>query len=304
MKKVIVRLGNGLGNQLFTYAAAYSFAKQNNANLFIDDESGFYKRYKYELHNFNISAPIADKEYKFTNVYGKIKRKLLIKISKLSKNKIFLIEKRNKNKLTEYNIDQLKVNFNKHIYVEGYFQSEKYYAQYTESLRKEFTFKNNIINQKSSFINDIKKSNSISIHLRQEKFLPDEKHQNPKLLNSKFFENNVKLIEKGVQYFDKKIENPKYFIWSNNFNNIYKIYDNKKFTFVNENLDKDPAYDLYLMSLCKHFILSPSSMHYWAAFLSENNNKICLSPPYIKNESGYFGFSNNKDIKPKWWLDI
>ena len=73
MKKVIVRLGNGLGNQLFTYAAAYSFAKQNNANLFIDDESGFYKRYKYELHNFNISAPIADKEYKFTNVYGKIK---------------------------------------------------------------------------------------------------------------------------------------------------------------------------------------------------------------------------------------
>ena len=28
MKKVIVRLGNGLGNQLFTYAAAYSFAKK------------------------------------------------------------------------------------------------------------------------------------------------------------------------------------------------------------------------------------------------------------------------------------
>jgi hypothetical protein len=54
MKKVIVRLGNGLGNQLFTYAAAYSFAKKNNAKLFVDDESGFYKRLKYELHNFNL----------------------------------------------------------------------------------------------------------------------------------------------------------------------------------------------------------------------------------------------------------
>ena len=46
MKKVIVRLGNGLGNQLFTYAAAYSFAKKNNAELFIDDEifpcSGYF----------------------------------------------------------------------------------------------------------------------------------------------------------------------------------------------------------------------------------------------------------------------
>ena len=65
MKKVIVRLGNGLGNQLFTYSAAYAFAKKNNAELYIDDESGFYKRYKYELHNFKISAPIIDRKHKF-----------------------------------------------------------------------------------------------------------------------------------------------------------------------------------------------------------------------------------------------
>ena len=63
MKKVIVRLGNGLGNQLFTYAAAYCFAKKNNADLYVDDESGFYKRYKYELHNFNITAPIIETKY-------------------------------------------------------------------------------------------------------------------------------------------------------------------------------------------------------------------------------------------------
>ena len=72
MKKVIVRLGNGLGNQLFTYAAAYSFAKKNNAKLFVDDESGFYKRYKYELHNFNISAQIIEKKYKFLGFFGRV----------------------------------------------------------------------------------------------------------------------------------------------------------------------------------------------------------------------------------------
>ena len=56
MKNIIVRLANGLGNQLFTYAAAFNLAKKNNANLLIDDESGFYKRYKFELNKFKLNA--------------------------------------------------------------------------------------------------------------------------------------------------------------------------------------------------------------------------------------------------------
>ena len=80
MKKIIVRIGNGLGNQLFTYAAAYSFAKKNNADLYVDDKSGFYKRNKYELNNFEISSKIVDEKLKFVGLKGKIKRKILHKL--------------------------------------------------------------------------------------------------------------------------------------------------------------------------------------------------------------------------------
>ena len=73
---------------------------------------------------------------------------------------------------------------------------------------------------------------------------------------------------------------------------------------MEENVKKDPAYDLYLMSLCKHFILSPSTLHYWGAFLSRNKNKICISPSNAMTKNGYYMFSNNKDIKAEWWMEI
>ena len=190
------------------------------------------------------------------------------------------------------------------MYIEGYFQSEKYYKWSLQSLLKEFSFKKNIMNQKVETIKKLKESNSVSIHLRQNKFLKDEKHRNLNTLNLEFINNNVSLIKKGIKYFDNKLDNPQYFLWSNNFSDVKSLLPTNRITFMDENLNKDPAYDLYLMSLCKHFILSPSTMHYWAALLSKNKEKICIGPTKIKNTSGYYGFSNNEDIKPDWWQEI
>ena len=76
----------------------------------------------------------------------------------------------------------------------------------------------------------------------------------------------------------------------------------KKAQYIPE--DKSPAYDLYLISLCKNFILSPSTFHYWGAYFSRIKDKICLTPNNNFNISGYYGFSNNKDIKADWWTEI
>lgn len=304
MKKVIVRLGNGLGNQLFTYAAAYSFARKNNAELYVDNESGFYKRYRFELHSFNISAQIVQKKYKFLGTTGRLKRKIIKLFSKFNKKKVFLVELKDNDKLTYFNAEQFNIQFKDILYFEGYFQSDKYFESERKNIAKEFTFKDNIIKQNSPNINLIRNSNSISIHFRQDKFLPDEGHDDINKLNSEYIENNKKIIEKGINYFDKLIDNPKYFVWSNNFDGMRNFFPSEKFVFVEENIKKDPAYDLFLMSQCKHFIMSPSTMHYWAAYLSSNKNKICLAPTKIKNISGYYGFSNNKDIKAEWWKEI
>ena len=45
MKKVILRNKGGIGNQLFMYCAAKSIAINLNANLYIDNTTGFTNDY-------------------------------------------------------------------------------------------------------------------------------------------------------------------------------------------------------------------------------------------------------------------
>ena len=81
-KKIIVRISNEIGNQLFMYASAFAIAKKLDRILIVDDETAYKSRKnisKYALFNFKISSNIASKKYKFLGFDGYIKRKILKK---------------------------------------------------------------------------------------------------------------------------------------------------------------------------------------------------------------------------------
>ena len=52
-KKLIIQIAEGLGNQLFMYAFAYSLSKKLNYDLYIDNKSGFSRNKNFQkyLHN-------------------------------------------------------------------------------------------------------------------------------------------------------------------------------------------------------------------------------------------------------------
>jgi len=296
-KTLTVRLAQGIGNQLFMYANAYSLSKSYNYQLFIDNTSGYFKKKDqlrtYELNNFLLEENLATSDLKFDTHSKNLKRKILIKLDKFRNYRSFILEKKDANKktfFTKINLD----NYSNKLFLEGHFESEKYFYEYKDDLKKIFKVKNNLLENNNLYMNDIKNNNSVSICIRQNRYSEGRLKNNDKSL--KFTKDTIDYIHRAITYIKKKIDNPMFFVWSNDFKNLREHFNEKEYVFVENSINKS-LNDFHLFNFSKHFIVGPTSFHWWGAWLNNNPNKICLRPKNINP-------SNNKDFWPNEWISI
>ncbi len=296
-KTLTVRLAQGIGNQLFMYANAYSLSKSYNYQLFIDNTSGYFKKKDqlrtYELNNFLLEENLATSDLKFDTHSKNLKRKILIKLDKFRNYRSFILEKKDANKktfFTKINLD----NYSNKLFLEGHFESEKYFYEYKDDLKKIFKVKNNLLENNNLYINDIKNNNSVSICIRQKRYSEGRLKNNDKSL--KFTKDTIDYIHRAITYIKKKIDNPMFFVWSNDFKNLREHFNEKEYVFVENSINKS-LNDFHLFNFSKHFIVGPTSFHWWGAWLNNNPNKICLRPKNINP-------SNNNDFWPNEWISI
>ena len=296
-KTLTVRLAQGIGNQLFMYANAYSLSKSYNYQLFIDNTSGYFKKKDqlrtYELNNFLLEENLATSDLKFDTHSKNLKRKILIKLDKFRNYRSFILEKKDVNKktfFTKINLD----NYSNKLFLEGHFESEKYFYEYKDDLKKIFKVKNNLLENNNLYMNDIKNNNSVSICIRQNRYSEGRLKNNDKSL--KFTKDTIDYIHRAITYIKKKIDNPMFFVWSNDFKNLREHFNEKEYVFVENSINKS-LNDFHLFNFSKHFIVGPTSFHWWGAWLNNNPNKICLRPKNINP-------SNNNDFWPNEWISI
>ena len=303
-KILVVRIAEGLGNQLFMFANSFFIAKIKKYTLMIDDESGYFKnknqrrKRKFLLNFFNIKKEICPDKLKFKNYYTDMIRKLLKIIYFFNKKKKFLIENKDKNKKTKF-VNILKTPLNKLVFVEGNFESEKYFVKAKKDLQKILTVKKEFIDHNNKYINLIKKSTSVSLHIRRHRFSedPNEMRWKKNIEKSNFFTNElVNYNCKGIKYFRNKLKKPIFFIWSNDFTGIEKYFNHDDCIFVKNN---NVIMDFYLFSISKHFIVGGSTFHWMGAWLNKNKKKICLRPHNVNLNP-----SNNINFWPESWLKI
>ena len=296
-KTLTVRLAQGIGNQLFMYANAYSLSKSYNYQLFIDNTSGYFKKKDqlrtYELNNFLLEENLATSDLKFDTHSKNLKRKILIKLDKFRNYRSFILEKKDANKKTFFSKINLD-NYSNKLFLEGHFESEKYFYEYKDDLKRIFKVKNNLLENNNLYMNDIKNNNSVSICIRQNRYSEGRLKNNDKSL--KFTKDTIDYIHRAITYIKKKIDNPMFFVWSNDFKNLREHFNEREYVFVENSINKS-LNDFHLFNFSKHFIVGPTSFHWWGAWLNNNPNKICLRPKNINP-------SNNNDFWPNEWISI
>lgn len=294
MNSIIVKLKGGMGNQLFQYALGKNLAVKNNCKLVLD--KSLYKHYTlhaYSLDPFNITDDFAQqsalpKQYCFNN---KFIRKFFEIIDPL-----FFNGKIVKEKTMNFDDEIAKLNFEGTVYLDGYWQSEKYFIDNTNQIHDAFSLKTEITdNYFLELLEDIKQNDSVSLHVRRGSYTLPQYYKTHGVTSLDFY-------DKAVEYINQNVENPKFYIFSDDFDFVNEKFKNlKNAVIVKSSVDKDYL-DLHLMSKCKHNIIANSSFSWWSAWLNRNKDKIVIAPSIW-----YYDEEKNKqtfDLIPSEWIRI
>jgi len=291
---IISRIIGGLGNQLFMYAAGRRLAQKHDTILKLDISGYSYvepslEYNKYKLMHFNIIENIATRD-EIENIRGRNSRlnrtlgrylpKWILPYMKIS-------YVRQRRRYFESDI----LNLPDDIYLEGYWQSEKYFKDIREILLNELTLKK-CSDEMDNVIEEINEVNSVAIHVRRGNYIKDPE------VNRKFGAMDLEYYQRCIEYFEINIESPYFYIFTDdpewvdiNINSDYPVR-----IVSNTNQFKDYE-EQYLMGLCKHQIIPNSTFSWWAAWLNRNSDKIICAPKmWYRNSS-----RASKDLIPKEW---
>ncbi|RXJ84873.1 alpha-1,2-fucosyltransferase [Arcobacter sp. CECT 8985] len=285
---ILVKIVGGLGNQMFCYAYAKSL-QQKGYDVKVDITT--YETYKlhggYQLDKYHTNLEISTKQennkYYSNSILSKVLRRLGIETSKAIREKSLFFDEK-----------FLKIEDNN--YIEGYFQSEKYFKNIRDILIKQFTINQELSNYTKKIEFDIKSSqNSCSIHIRRGDFINNKNLSIHGTCNIEYYKN-------AIEYLEKKIARVSYFIFSDDIEWCKENLNLSNAVFVCSEEKRIPHEDIYLMSLCNHNIIANSSFSWWGAWLNNNEKKIIIAPKRWFTDDKLE--KQSKDIVCEDWIRI
>ena len=262
---VVIQLSGGLGNQMFQYAL-YLKLKTLGKNVKIDDKTEYDDRANIRpirLNVFDIKYPIPSEVEmlcltdSYVDIVSKIRRKLTGRKTYEYMEKSQLFDK--------------AVLEKERAYLVGCWQSEKYFADIKEEVRKAFAFRDLKLSEKmQKYEKKIQETNSVSIHVRRGDYL-EVSDVYGGICTPEYYESAMKQME--TWHSDCH-----FFVFTNDVEWVKENYKQDNLIIVEGN-DEDAGYiDMYLMTQCKHYILANSSFSWWGCYLNPSQDKKVIVP--------------------------
>lgn len=260
MNLVSVNIMGGLGNILFQIITAYAISIRDSKELIVDISS------HHGSHRSIISYS-----------------KNILRNIKLSSNKLDIpVIGESGHHYQEIPKVEGDIKLN------GYFQSEKYFQNYRESILEKISPTEDILNNLMLKYGNYLSSSSCSIHIRRGDYLGLPNHH--PILPIDYYNLAIDIIGNENQFL----------IFSDDIEWCKKNFDFVKNKIFVEGLEDYE--EIYLMSLCANNIIANSTFSWWGAWLNQNQNKKVISP------SVWFGNHlsnlNTKDIYCNNWIII
>lgn len=296
---VIANLIGGLGNQMFQYAAGRSLASRCGAELKLDI-SGFevYQKNEqldyrqYMLGNFCISERfVSDGDKQLFNFNKPCKNKFQLYLKKvfLSARTATYFKER------QFHYDEAFELLDGNVYLEGHWNSEKYFKSVADQVRHDFKLKHPPSSPNAALLEKIRQCHSVAVHVRRGDYVTNVKASQVHGVCDLVY------YRKCVDYLTAKIDRPHFFVFSDDHEWVRENFKiDSPLTIVDHNGPMESHEDLRLMSHCEHQIIANSTLSWWGAWLNDQHHKMVLAPRRWFSSNKY----NTKDLIPADWVTL
>ena len=275
------RICGGLGNQLFQYAAGRALSLRLRCPFELD--LTFYDRRRhrqFELDRFSISA-----DWNLTNGNRLSPQKLFRALSR-SRDQTPIYKEQSKTFDPQFNLLTAPIE------LDGYFFSDKYFADQSDTIRTELQPPAATDADSVRILSRIQEQESTALHIRRGDYVTNKKASD-------------RFCSCTLDYYEQAMEqiggNGTVFVFSDDIQwakqNLRQV---KPLEFVDADPNQDGIRDMWLMTCAHHHIIANSSFSWWGAWLAGAEQGVTIAPAKWFNDSAI----DDSDMVPESWIRI
>lgn len=293
-RMIIVKLAGGLGNQMFQYATGLGIAKSRCTPCKVDlsflksvQEGG--TRRSYGLNKLSLRIRIATRWETEVLSSRRLSRFLQTVFDENSALLPTVLEERH------FHFDPAVLDAPRNAYLDGFWQSEKYFKSIRSELLKGFLPCRPLEGRNLEIANRMKHCDAVSVHVRRGDYVSSPETAAFHGICS------LEYYQRGIDAFTDTLNSPEFFVFSDEPDWVRENFDfSIPIHIIDYNGADSPEEDVRLMSLCRYHIIANSALSWWGAWLSENKGRKVVAPKrwFLDPEI------DTSDLLPDSWVRI